>query len=425
MGFGRLQAHQAVDKTGRAGRGGGKVDKGPLGFDRRQVPSARHDQGAVAEGALHVVQDGILHAAPSAVADEAPLVQGRGVARQAVEVEAGLDRGKGIDGKGQKGQGRGRQRGAQATLAQVGDAQQHGRKPRGHAPHVGLVHPGGRSLAPLQKPLEARDDDEDDEDAQGEDDKREEDDVRRGAQLEGRMDEAQDQKHEDEDADKAGDLPPHVREAEEEPLAEEGKGQQEREVENYGADGVVGGGLDFRVDAGLQPEGAAHGALVAGVIKSREFVAGREQGLPRLLVHGLELFEDDAVAHHLFDPRLVDDPEVAGRLQGRVGDEALFDGEALPLCPLNGRQIDAGRVEVGEQRGVCVGEHVAHAGERVLAAKGALTGENFDASARFGEHHAGLHHPVLRRTLVFDVVEGKRARGRVVGAEDVDAVHGR
>ena len=131
------------------------------------------------------------------------------------------------------------------------------------------------------------------------------------------------------------------------------------------------------------------------------------------------------MAHHLFDPRLVDDPEVAGRLQGRVGDEALFDGEALALCPLNGRQIDAGWVEVGEQRGVCVGEHVAHAGERVLAAKRALTGENFDASAWLGEHHAGLHHPVLRRALVFDVVEGKRARGRVVGAEDVDAVHGR
>ena len=83
----------------------------------------------------------------------------------------------------------------------------------------------GCALAPLQQRLEARDDDEDDEDAQGEDDKREEDDVRRGAQLEGRMDEAQDQKDEDEDADKAGDLPPHVWEAKEEPLAEEGKGQ--------------------------------------------------------------------------------------------------------------------------------------------------------------------------------------------------------
>ena len=65
------------------------------------------------------------------------------------------------------------------------------------------------------------------------------------------MDEAQDQKYEDEDADKAGDLPPHVWEAEEEALAEEGKGQQEREVENHRADRVVGSGLDFRVDAGL------------------------------------------------------------------------------------------------------------------------------------------------------------------------------
>ena len=101
------------------------------------------------------------------------------------------------------------------------------------------------------------------------------------------MDEAQDQKHEDEDADKAGDLPPHIREAEEEALAEEGKGQQQREVENHRADRVVGSGLDFRVDAGLQPEGTAHGALVAGVIERREFVAGFEQGLPRLIVHGL------------------------------------------------------------------------------------------------------------------------------------------
>ena len=274
-------------ETGRAGRGGDKVDIGPFGFDRRQVPGARHDQGAVAERALHVVQDGILHAAPGAVADEAALVQGRGVARQAIEVEAGFDRGKGIDGKGQKGQGRGRQRGAQAALAQVGDAQQHGRKTRGDAPDIGLVYARGCALAPLQQRLEASDDDEDDEDAQGEDDKREEDDVRRGTQLEGRMDKAQDQKHEDEDADKAGDLPPHVREAKEESLAEEGKGQQEREVENHRAHRVVGGGLDFRVDAGLQPEGAAHRALVAGVIEGREFVAGLDQGLPRLLVHGL------------------------------------------------------------------------------------------------------------------------------------------
>ena len=109
----------------------------------------------------------------------------------------------------------------------------------------------GRTLAALQKCLKASDDDEDDEDAQGEDDKREEDDVRRGAQLEGRMDEAQNQKYEDKDADKAGDLPPHVREAEEEALAEEGKGQQEREIENHRAHRVVGRGLDFRVDAGL------------------------------------------------------------------------------------------------------------------------------------------------------------------------------
>ena len=184
-------------KAGRAGRGGGKVDIGPFGFDRRQVPGARHDQGAVAERALHVVQDGILHAAPGAVADEAALVQGRGVARQAIEVEAGLDRGKGIDGKGQKGQSRGCQRGAQAAFAQVGDAQQHGRKTRGDPAHVSLVYARDCALAPLQKRLEAGDDDEDDKDTQGEDDKREEDDVRRGAQFEGRMDEAQDQKYEE------------------------------------------------------------------------------------------------------------------------------------------------------------------------------------------------------------------------------------
>ena len=131
------------------------------------------------------------------------------------------------------------------------------------------------------------------------------------------------------------------------------------------------------------------------------------------------------MALHLFDPRLVNNPDVAGRLQRRIGDDALFDGEAIALCPLNGRQIDTSRVEFGEQGGVRVGEHVAHAGERALAAKGSLAGEDLDASARLGEHHAGLHHPVLHCALVFDVVEGKRARRRVVGAEDVDAVHGR
>ena len=131
------------------------------------------------------------------------------------------------------------------------------------------------------------------------------------------------------------------------------------------------------------------------------------------------------MAHHLFDPRLVDDPDVAGRLQRRVGNEALFDWEARALCLLNGRQIDVGWIEVGEQGGVRVGEHVAHAGERALAAKGSLAGEDFDAGTRLGKHHAGLHHPVLHCALVFDVVEGKRARRRVVGAEDVDAVHGR
>ena len=130
------------------------------------------------------------------------------------------------------------------------------------------------------------------------------------------------------------------------------------------------------------------------------------------------------MAHHLFDPRLVEDPDVAGRLQRRVGDEALFDGEARALCPLNGRQIDAGRVEFGEQGRVRVGEHVAHAGECALAAKGSFTGEDLDAGARLSEHHAGLHHPVLYRALVFDVVEGEGARRRVVGAEDIDAVHG-
>ena len=50
-----------------------------------------------------------------------------------------------------------------------------------------------------------------------------------------------------------------------------------------------------------------------------------------------------------FDPRLVDDPDVAGRLQCWVGNEALFDREAIALCPLNGRQLNAGRVELGEQ----------------------------------------------------------------------------
>ena len=75
--------------------------------------------------------------------------------------------------------------------------------------------------------------------------------------------------------------------------------------------------------------------------------------------------------------------------------------------------------------GVCVGEHVAHAGERALAAKGSLAGEDLDAGTRLGEDHAGLHHPVLYCALVFDVVERKRARRRVVGAEDVDAVHSR
>ena len=131
------------------------------------------------------------------------------------------------------------------------------------------------------------------------------------------------------------------------------------------------------------------------------------------------------MAHHLFDPRLVEDPDVAGRLQRRVGDEALFDGEARALCPLNGRQIDVGRVEFGEQGRVRVGEHVAHAGECTLAAKGTLAGEDLDAGARLSEHHASLYHSILHRALVFDVAEGKRARRCVVSAEDVDAVHGR
>ena len=132
------------------------------------------------------------------------------------------------------------------------------------------------------------------------------------------------------------------------------------------------------------------------------------------------------MASHLLDARLVESPDIACGLQRRVGDEALVDGEALALGAFDGLKVHRRWVgRVGEEVGVGVGQHIAHAGQCALAAKPGFAGEDLDAGTGFGEDDAGLHDPVLRATLIFYIAERERARRRVVGAEHVDPVHRR
>ena len=82
---------------------------------------------------------------------------------------------------------------------------------------------------------------------------------------------AQQQKDTDKDPGESEELLADFGGGKEEALAEKGKGQDQCEIEDDRAHGVIGSGFYFRVDAGLEPQCAAHRALIAGVVIGSEF----------------------------------------------------------------------------------------------------------------------------------------------------------
>ena len=154
--------------------------------------------------------------------------------------------------------------------------------------------------------------------------------------VKGGVDQPEQQEDADEDAEEADDLVPELRRGNDQPLHEEGKWEQERQVEHEPLHHVPGGRLHIRVRPGLvAPCGAAVGVRLIVLLARQRGPRGGDQraGAP---VEIVEALVDNPVFPQLVDPEVIQGPHVRSHGQRDVRDRALVAPGIRDVLQLRG-----------------------------------------------------------------------------------------